>query len=266
MVLLSCSSNIIDLYVSASRSTSINVSQRNTIQDIFVQADSGTVQWFVEIKIPGGVTIPKLAFILDGDTIDSLQIYDFKNDSKWATPLIISTLTFTISNAYPNIYFKNSHQISSLVVSGLFCNCDFQYMKIASMTFTVNVGSLNILQNSMYTQNSITVKTPHGTHWIAGATVNTVDSNCPSTSTRNSGISGTYVDTSSYCQSILYVCSNSASSWPSSGTSVSSGQGSFFLLLLMMDQYNFLLMDQLQQPVLHTTQLLIVSLLLLKFY
>ena len=145
--------------------------------------------------------------------------------------MIITTLSFTISNSYPTIMFQNAHQISSLTVSGLFCNCDFQYMKIASMTFTVSVGSLNILQNSAYTQNSITVKTPHGTHCIAGATVNTVDSNWPSQSTRNSGISGTYVDTTTYCQSVLYVCSNSAASCPSSGTAVSAGQGSFTITL-----------------------------------
>ena len=75
------------------------------------------------------------------------------------------------------------------------------------------------------------MKTPKGTHWIAGATINTVDSNWPSTSTRNSGISGTYVDTSSYCQSILYVCSNSASSCPASGTAISAGQGSFTITI-----------------------------------
>ena len=225
------STSLIDLYVSASRSTSVSSSLSGTIQSISVKSDAGTVQCYVELKIPGDITIPKLAFTYDGDTIQDLMLYDYKDNSRWTTPMIITTLTFTISNAYPNIFFQNSHQVSSLTVSGLFWNCDFQYLKIASMTFIVSVGSLNILQNSMYTQNSITVKTPHGTHWIAGATVNTVDSNFPSTSARNSGISGTYVDTSSYCQSILYVCSNSASSWPSSGTSVSSGQGSFAITL-----------------------------------
>ena len=225
------SSSLIDLYVSASRSTTVSASLSGTIQSIYVQSDAGTVQWYAEIKIPGGVTLTKLSFNFDGDTIDNLQLSDYKGSSKWTTPMIITTLSFTILSSYPTITFQNAHQISSLTVSGLFCNCDFQYMKIASMTFTVNVGSLNILQNSAYTQNSITVKTPHGTHCIAGTTVNTVDSNWPSQSTRNSGISGTYVDTTTYCQSILYVCSNSAASCPSSGTAVSAGQGSFTITL-----------------------------------
>ena len=116
------------------------------------------------MKIPGGVTIPKLTFTFDGDTIEDLQIYDYKDGSKWTTPMIITNLVFTVSNAYPNVMFQNPHQVSSLSVSGSYCNCNFDYLKIASMTFTVNVGSLSILQNSIYTQNSIIVKTPHGTH------------------------------------------------------------------------------------------------------
>ena len=224
-------SNFVDLYMSASRSTTFSASKSGTAQNINIVSDSGVVQCYVEMKIPGGVTIPKLTFTFDGDTIEDLQIYDYKDNSKWTTPMIITNLVFTISNAYPNVMFQNPHQVSSLTVSGSFCNCNFDYLKIASMTFTVNVGSLSILQNSVYTQNSITVKTPHGTHCIAGATVNTVDSNWPSQATRNAGISGTYVDTSTYCQSILYVCSSLAASCPSSGTAVTSGQGSFTITL-----------------------------------
>lgn len=126
---------------------------------------------------------------------------------------------------------QNAHTVSTLTVSGSYCICSFSTMKIASMTFAVTVGSLDINQNSVYTQNSVTLKTPHGTHCVAGATVNTVDSGCPSTATRNSGFTGTYVDASSYCQSTLYVCSNSAASCPASGTAVSAGQGSFTITL-----------------------------------
>ena len=148
------SSSLIELYVSASRSTSVAVSLSVTTQTINVQSDVGTVQCYAELKIPGGVTIPKLSFTFDGDSIENLLIYDYKDNSKWVNPMIITALTITISNAYPNIYFQNAHQVSSLTISGLFCNCDFQYLKIASMTFTISVGSLNILQNSVYTQNS----------------------------------------------------------------------------------------------------------------
>ena len=76
------------------------------------------MQCFVEMKIPGGVIIPKLTFKFDGDTIEDLQIYDYKDNSKWTTPMIITNLVFTISNAYPNVMFQNPHQVSSLTVSG----------------------------------------------------------------------------------------------------------------------------------------------------
>ena len=223
--------NFVDLYMSASRSTTLSTSKSGTTQNINIVSDSGDVQCYVEMKIPGGVTIPKLTFTFDGDTIEDLQIYDYKDDSKWKTPMIITNLVFTVSNAYPNVMFQNPHQVSSLTVSGSYCNCNFDYLKIASMTFTVNVGSLSILQNSIYTQNSIIVKTPYGTHCIAGATVNTIDSNWPSQATRETGISGTSVSTLTYCQSALFVCSNLAASCPSSGTAVTSGQGSFQITL-----------------------------------
>jgi hypothetical protein len=100
-------------------------------------------------------------------------------------------------------------------------------MKIAAMTYTISVGSLDILQNAVYTENKVVVKTPKGVHCIAGATVNTADTNCPTQATRDAGISGTYVDTTTYCQSDLYVCSDSSGSCPASGAAVGGGQASF---------------------------------------
>ena len=225
------SSSSIDVYVSASRSTSVSFSLSNSVQTISVQSDTGDVQWYVELYIPGGVTIPKLSITYNGDTNQNVLLYDYKSGTSWTTPMIISALTITISDSYPNIYFANAHTVTSLTVSGTYWICSFSTMKIASMVFTISVGSLNVNQNRVYTQNSIVLKTPHGTHCVAGATVNTVDSGWPSTSTRNSGYTGTYVDTSSYCTSTLYVWSNSASSCPTSGTAVSSGQGSFTITL-----------------------------------
>ena len=78
--------------------------------------------------------------------------------------MVITTMAISITGSYPNIDFTNAHTVSSLTVSGSYCICSFSTMKIASMTFTISVGSLNINQNSAYTQNSVTVKTPHGTH------------------------------------------------------------------------------------------------------
>ena len=225
------STSSIDVYVSASRSTSVSFSLSNSVQTINIQSDAGDVQWYVELYIPGGVTIPKLSITYNGDTTQNVLLYDYKSGTSWTTPMIISDLTITVSGSYPNIYFQNSHTVTSLTVSGTYWICSFSTLKIASMTFKISVGSLNINQNSVYTQNSIVLKTPHGTHCVAGATVNTVDSGWPSTSTRNSGFTGTYVDTTSYCTSTLYVWSNSASSCPASGTTVSSGQGSFTITL-----------------------------------
>ena len=225
------SSSNIEVYISASRSTSVSYPLESSVQTINVQSDDGTIQWYVEIHIPGGVTIPKLSFAYDGDSSQSVLLYDYKGSSSWSKPMVITTMTLTVSNSYPAVYFQNAHTVTTLTVSGSYWVCSFSTMKIASMTFTISVGSLNINQNSAYTQNKVIVKTPHGTHCVAGATVNTVDSGWPTTATRNSGYTGTYVDTSSYCQSTLYVWSNSAASCPASGTAVSSGQGSFTITL-----------------------------------
>ena len=225
------SSSNINVYISTSRSTSVSYSLASSVQTISVQSDSGAVQWYVELYIPGGVTIPKLSFTYDGDANQNVLLYDYKGSSTWIKPMIITTMVFAIANSYPTVYFQNAHTVSTLTVSGSYWIWSFSTLKIASMTFTVTVGSLNINQNSAYTTNSVTVKTPHGTHCIAGATINTVDSGWPTTSTRNTGFTGTYVNASSYCTSTLYVWSNSASSCPASGTAVSSGQGSFTITL-----------------------------------
>ena len=225
------SSSSVDVDVSASRSTSVSFPLSDSIQTISVESDVGNVQCYVEIHIPGGVTIPKLSFKYLGDSSQNVLLYDYKDGSSWMKPMIITNLVFSITDSYPNIHFENAHTVSSLSVSGSYCVCSFEKLKIASMTYTVSVGSLSVIQNSMYSQNSVTIKTPHGTHCVAGATVNTVDTNCPSSSTRDAGFTGTFIDTSVYCKSVLYVWSNSTSSCPASGTAVTSGQGSFTITL-----------------------------------
>jgi hypothetical protein len=95
----------------------------------------------------------------------------------------------------------------------------------------MTVGSLNILQNQIYSVNSMTIKTTYGTHCIAGKTVNTVDTDCPNASTRALGITATVVEPEVWCTSVLYVCSDAVGSCPSSGTSPSGGQGSFTITL-----------------------------------
>ena len=225
------SSSTINVYASVSKESSTQFGLSNSIQTINVISDNGVVQCYVEIYIPGGITLPKISITYDGDSSEYIQLYDYKSGTSWVKPMIISSLILSISNSYPSVYFKNAHTVSSLLVSGSFWVCNFNTLKIISMTFTVSVGSLNINQNKEISQNSITMKTPHGTHWIAGATINTVDSGWPSSSKRDSGFTGTYVDTTSYCVSTLFVCSNTAVSWPASGAAVLSGQGSFKITL-----------------------------------
>jgi hypothetical protein len=116
-------------------------------------------------------------------------------------------------------------------VSGSFCVCSFEKLKIASMNFDVVLGSLSIVQNSFYEENKVIVQTPHGTHCVAGATVNTADTACPTQTTRDAGITATTIDTSSYCQSSLYVCSDTSAACPASGAAISAGQGDFTIQL-----------------------------------
>ena len=145
--------------------------------------------------------------------------------------MIIGELSIKVSESYPNVIFENEHEVDLLVISGTYCVCNFHNMKIKSMDFSVVLGSLSIIQNSVYSVNKMLVKTPHGTHCVAGATVKSVDTTCPDQTTRDQSYFGLLVDTSVYCQSNLFVCSDSASSCPSSGTPLSSGQGNFDITL-----------------------------------
>jgi hypothetical protein len=137
-----------------------------------------------------------------------------------------------INDAYPNIIFKHPHEVTTLTVTGSYWAWTFEKMKIKTMVFTITVGSLNVVQNRVYAENKVTLKTPHGTHCVAGNTINTVDANWPSQATRDAGISGTFIDTSTYCTSELYVCSDSSAiACPGSGTAASATQGDFTITL-----------------------------------
>jgi hypothetical protein len=154
----------IELYVSAPRITNIATPKEGTVQYINVLSELNSVMCYVEIKIPGGVNIPKLSFKLEGDEIPDLMIYDFKEDSTWNNPMLIDELNFDIIESYPNVLFKNQHQVANLNVQGSYCVCNFEKLKIQKMKFAVTLGSLSVIQNSMYSVNRMTVKTPKGTH------------------------------------------------------------------------------------------------------
>ena len=57
-------------------------------------SDTGEVQWYVEIYVPGGVTIPKLSITYNGDTSQNVLLYDYKDGSSWTTPMIITNLQY----------------------------------------------------------------------------------------------------------------------------------------------------------------------------
>ena len=225
------SNNEIDLYISAPRSTTINTPLEGTIQKIDILSDVDSVKCYVEIKIPGGVTIQKLSLNYEGDKIPDLMLYDYKGDSTWNSPLKVTLLDIKVADSYPNILFQNAHEITELTVSGTYCVATFNKLKISKMTFAVTLGSLSIVQNSAIPVNKMTVRTPYGTHCVSGNEVKTVDSNCPTQTTRDAGISGTFINTATYCSSELYVCSDSAGSCPASGTAAAAGQGSFTITL-----------------------------------
>jgi hypothetical protein len=69
-------------------------------------------------------------------------------------------MNFNIVKSYPNVLFKNQHQVAHLKVQDSYCVCNFEKMKIKKMEFAVTLSSLSIIQNSMYTVNKMTVKTP----------------------------------------------------------------------------------------------------------
>lgn len=156
----------IELYISADRSTTIDTPKESGVQKINVQAGSGSkeVQCFVELKIPGGVSLPTLTFTYNGDTRNNVLLFDYKDDSTWTTPMKMSTLTISVTDAYPNVFFKHAHEVTTLSVTGTFCVCNFHNMKITTMTYATTVGSLSIIQNSAFKENKVTVRTPKGVH------------------------------------------------------------------------------------------------------
>ncbi|CAI2361318.1 unnamed protein product [Moneuplotes crassus] len=221
------------IHVDISAIRSAHIENKLEGGELFLEVHSGspTVQCYVEIKIPGGKSLSSLNFDFVGDKYQDILLFDSKDGSSWGTPLSINTMRVVIDDSAPHIFFNNQHQVDNLIISGDFCICDFQKLKIKSMNFQITVGSLNIVQNSQYSENKVTAKTPLGTHCIAGATVHTSDTSCPTQAQREQGITATTIDTTSYCLSELYVCSNLSTSCPASGTVATSAQGDFSLTL-----------------------------------
>ena len=158
--------------MSSNRDASLSTSISGTVQKIVTKSNLALPRCFLEVKVPGGVSINQMSFKLDGGSSDNMLVYDHKDGSSWNTPMIINSLQFSISELFPVINFDNLHQIASLSVTGSYCVCTFNKVRINSMAYNIDVGSLNIIQNSVYTENKVTITTPDGLFCVAGSTVN----------------------------------------------------------------------------------------------
>jgi crooked neck len=83
----------VEIYVSAARGTDISFPKSGSVQSINIDSGDTTITWFARIKIPGGVSIPKLSFKYDGDSVEDLLLFDETDGDKWITPMIIVELT-----------------------------------------------------------------------------------------------------------------------------------------------------------------------------
>ena len=66
----------VELYVSAGRSTTIDTPNSGVIQTIKIHSDVEAVECYVELRIPGGVSIPKLSLTYDGDGTNDVLVYN----------------------------------------------------------------------------------------------------------------------------------------------------------------------------------------------
>ena len=97
------SSSDVRLYMSSSRGTSFSSSLSGTTQTTTITSNVASPHCFVEIRIPGGVTIPALQFNFDGDTIDDVLLRDYEGSSTWTSTMTITTMTVVVSDSSPKI-------------------------------------------------------------------------------------------------------------------------------------------------------------------
>ena len=169
------SSSNIKLYISANRQNTFDSSASGTTHTTTITSDIASPRCFVEIRVPGGVTIPSLTFNFKGDTSPDTLLRDYKESSTWTSTMTITTMSVVVSNSAPKIFFKNSHTIGTLSISGDFCICSFDTVSITVMTFDIDAGSLYINQNSAITENKLVITTPYGTHCAAAAFINSTN-------------------------------------------------------------------------------------------
>ena len=106
----------ISVFVSAARSTKIKNTREGFFLSIGIASQKNVVQWYVEISIPGGTNLTKMAFEYEGDRTSNTFLQDFNEDTIWGNPLNIEELIFTVTDSSPKIYFRNSHTVGKLII------------------------------------------------------------------------------------------------------------------------------------------------------
>ncbi|CAI2364557.1 unnamed protein product [Moneuplotes crassus] len=221
----------IELTISAERNAKLNQILEGNKLSVSVKAETGGARCYVMAKIPGGQVLDKVSFTFAKDKTKDVMVYDHKDGSKWKTPLDIKEFSVSVDDSSPKFFIENGHKVHHLFIQGDYCICNFHKMIIYNMDFKVAFGSLSIIQGQSISQNKITVQTPHGTHCIASKTINTVDSNCPDQKQRDIGITTKIIDTSKYCKSELYMCSDLAEECPQAKEIPEAWQGNFDITL-----------------------------------
>jgi hypothetical protein len=200
----------IKVKVSADRSTTIDYPKSGTIQTTNIEGNDGWVQWYVELYVPGGVTIPKITFTYNGDSAPDIILND-NEDGAFTTPMIVTAFDLIVADSYPNVELTSEHTIGTLTVTGSYWICSFNNVKIGALTFNIGVGSLYLVQNAIYPENTLDLYSSEGMAWVyANQITVTGETNTPTQATRDAGYTSTYVktDTTAYTRLQYTVCSN----------------------------------------------------------
>ena len=68
------SSSKIDLFMSSNRDVSLSTSMSGTVQTIIANSDTSLPQCFLEIKVPGGVSINQMSFTFNGGSSENMLV------------------------------------------------------------------------------------------------------------------------------------------------------------------------------------------------
>ena len=95
-----------------------------------------------------------------------------------------------------------------MTVTGTFAILHLDTVKMATLTYTVDVGSVFINQHSTYLENRFLVSSPDGAFCMAAATINDInaDTNAKTAAERSAGFTSTTIDASQYTVGDAWMC------------------------------------------------------------